>query len=71
MAAGKAKMFDTWMYESSDLVQHAARSFGDRLVMERCNVTFGEVDPSLTQVLGMLDRIFMCVSQGLIFWPSI
>lgn len=36
-AAGKAGMFDTWMLEESDLIQAAARAFGDRLIAERYN----------------------------------
>lgn len=35
MAAGKAKLFQTWMLEESDLVQDAARAFGERLVSEQ------------------------------------
>lgn len=29
MAAGKQKLFDTWMLQESDLVQAAARAFGN------------------------------------------
>ena len=35
MKAGKDGLFDTWMYDESDLVQAAARSYGERLVSER------------------------------------
>ena len=34
-AAGKEGMFTTWMMEESDLIQAAARAFGDRLIAER------------------------------------
>jgi len=34
-AAGKAGMFNTWMMEESDVIQGAARAFGDRLIAER------------------------------------
>merc|ERR1712112_631331 len=35
MAAGKAGTFNTWMLQESDLIQNAARSFGERLIAER------------------------------------
>ena len=34
-AAGKAGVFDTWMLEESDLIQSAARAYGDRLIADR------------------------------------
>ena len=34
-AAGKAGVFDTWMLEESDLIQAAARAYGDRLIGDR------------------------------------
>ena len=34
-AAGKAGVFDTWMLEESDLIQAAARAYGDRLIADR------------------------------------
>ena len=34
-AAGKEGMFNTWMMEESDVIQGAARAFGDRLIAER------------------------------------
>ena len=34
-SAGKAGMFNTWMMEESDVIQAAARAFGDRLIAER------------------------------------
>ena len=33
--AGKEGMFKTWMLEESDLIQGAARAYGERLVSER------------------------------------
>lgn len=33
--AGKEGMFETWMLQESDLVQSAARSFGERLVSDQ------------------------------------
>lgn len=37
MAAGKAGLFDTWMMQESDLVQAAARAFGERLISDQVN----------------------------------
>ena len=34
-AAGKEGMFNTWMMQESDLIQAAARAFGDRLIADR------------------------------------
>ena len=34
-AAGKQGLFDTWMLQESDVIQGAARAFGDRLIAER------------------------------------
>ena len=33
--AGKEGTFKTWMMEESDLIQAAARAYGERLVAER------------------------------------
>merc|ERR1719510_529606 len=53
--AGKAGTYDSWMFEESDLIQHAAKSFGDRLCAERFAHTLttcdAELAPVLTQVL--------------------
>lgn len=35
MKAGKEGMFDTWMLQESDLVQSAARAFGERLISDQ------------------------------------
>ena len=33
--AGKEGLYDAWMLKESDLIQAAARAFGDRLIAER------------------------------------
>ena len=38
-AAGKAGVFDTWMLEESDLIQSAARAYGDRLIADRLDAS--------------------------------
>ena len=35
LANGK-DMFTIWMYEQSDLIQDAARAYGERLILEKC-----------------------------------
>jgi len=59
MKAGKAKIFETWMLENSDLVQLAAHSFGERLVNDRVLASIGEADSSLKQVLGELHSLYV------------
>ena len=59
MKAGKNKLFDTWMYQSSDLVQHSARAYGERLVSERCSATSGNADASLNSILSQLHRLYV------------
>lgn len=58
MAAGKKGIFDAWMYECSDLVQHAARAYGERLVSERCSAAIGSADESIAPMLTQLQKLF-------------
>lgn len=57
--AGKPKMFDTWMYQSSDLVQHAARAYGERHVSEVCLSKLDTADESLKDILDKLHRLYL------------
>merc|ERR1711936_730866 len=50
-AAGKAGMFNTWMMEESDVIQGAARAFGDRLIAERFAHTLATCDSGLKPIL--------------------
>ena len=34
-AAGKAGTYESWMFEESDLIQHAGKAFGERLMADR------------------------------------
>jgi len=58
--AGKEGMFDTWMLKESDLIQAAARAFGDRLIAERFLLKIGEkdVEASLKPVLTQLFTLY-------------
>jgi acyl-CoA oxidase len=57
-AAGKKGMYDSWMYESSDLIQSAARSYGERVCSEQMLDVIAKGDSSLKKVLGQLQQLF-------------
>jgi len=58
-AAGKEGMFNTWMMEESDVIQGAARSFGDRLIAERFAHTLTVCDAGLKPILEKLFNLYM------------
>lgn len=58
-AAGKAGTFSSWMFQESDLIQHAARSFADRLVADRFALTLESCDPDLKPVLGLVFDLYL------------
>jgi len=53
--AGKDGTFNTWMLEESDLIQGAARAYGDNLIATRFATVLTECDPELKP---MLEKIF-------------
>lgn len=57
--AGRSKLFETWMYDSSDLIQHAARSYGERLVSEVCLDVTKKSDEGLHEILGKLHKLYL------------
>lgn len=57
--AGRSKLFETWMYQSSDLVQHAARAYGERLVSEVCTDVRKKSDASLNDILEKLHKLYL------------
>ena len=57
--AGKEGLFTTWMYDSSDHIQHSARAYGERLVSERFADGIAKADPSLQPVLTQLHKLYM------------
>ena len=59
MAAGKEKIFDTWMLQSSDLVQHAARAFGEKLVTDQVSEAINRSDDSLKEILTKLQHLYI------------
>merc|ERR1712200_308014 len=42
--AGKAGTYSSWMFEESDLIQHASKSFADRLIADRFIETVASCD---------------------------
>ncbi|KAJ7321467.1 hypothetical protein OS493_034820 [Desmophyllum pertusum] len=58
MKAGKAGRFDTWMYQEQDLVQAAARAYGERLISECFSKALDEADPGLQPVLKNLLHLY-------------
>lgn len=60
LSAGK-KLFDIWMKEESDLIQGLAKSFGERICVDKILLAANnETDPSLKKVLYHLTQIFSC-----------
>lgn len=57
--AGKKNLFDTWMYKSSDLVQHAARAYGERLVSDVCITNQKKADASCQDILAKLHQLYL------------
>jgi len=57
--AGRSKLFETWMFDSSDLIQHAARAYGERLVSQVCLDTKGKSDASLHDILEKLHKLYL------------
>ena len=58
MKAGRNGRFDTWMYKEQDLVQAAARSYGERFVSETFADTIKNSDPELRDILEKLHHLY-------------
>jgi len=56
-AAGKAGTYASWMLEESDLIQHAAKSFGDRLVADRMALAVAEADDDMKPILTLINTV--------------
>ena len=56
--AGKEGRFDTWMYQEQDLVQAAARAYGERLISESFGKALDKADPSLQPILKKLHHLY-------------
>ncbi|XP_068694266.1 uncharacterized protein [Montipora capricornis] len=58
MKAGKKGRFETWMYKEQDLVQAAARAYGERLISECFGNAIHEADPGLQPILKKLHHLY-------------
>jgi len=58
-AAGKAGTFSSWMFEESDLIQLASKSFGDRLVADRMAIAVQEASEDLKPILTLLNTLYL------------
>ena len=58
-AAGKAGTYDSWMFEESDLIQHAGKAFGERLIADRFAVTLETCDKSLQPILSQIFSLYL------------
>lgn len=57
--AGKEGLFNTWMYDESDLIQHAAKAFGERLVSDQFLEVSSKADANLQLVLKQLHKLYV------------
>jgi len=57
--AGKAGTYDSWMFEESDLIQHASKAFADSLIAERFVETVKTCDSSLSPVLSQVLDLYL------------
>jgi len=58
-AAGKAGTYSSWMFEESDLIQHAAKSFGDRLVADRMALAVAAADDDMKPILTLINTLYL------------
>merc|ERR1719471_2824660 len=57
--AGKAGTYESWMFEESDLIQHAAKSFADRLIADRMSLAVEEADEEMKPILNLINTLYM------------
>lgn len=58
-AAGKAGTYTSWMFEESDLIQDAAKSFGDRLVADRMALAVAAADQDMQPILTLINTLYL------------
>merc|ERR1719402_1127854 len=57
--AGKAGTYSSWMFEESDLIQHAAKSFGERLIADRMALAVSEADEDMKPILTLINTLYL------------
>lgn len=67
MKAGKEGLFDAWMYEQSDMIQAAAKAYGERLISERFAETLEKAEASVKVPLTLLYHLYLlnCIQRDL------
>jgi len=58
-AAGKAGTYSSWMFEESDLIQHAGQSFADRLIADRMSLAVAEADEEMKPILNLINTLYL------------
>ena len=58
-AAGKAGTYESWMFEESDLIQHAGKAFGERLMADRFALTLDTCDKDLQPILAKIFNLYL------------
>jgi len=63
----KVGIFETWMYEGSDLIQDAAKAYGERICSEQFAATIENADPSSKDILTKLLCLYQinCIERDL------
>ena len=56
--AGKEGMFDTWMYAESDLIQAAAKAYGERLISDQFTMAIQKADAGVQPILCQLRHLY-------------
>jgi len=57
--AGKAGTYESWMFEESDLIQHAGKAFGERLMADRFALTLETCDKDLKPILTKVFSLYL------------
>merc|ERR1739838_1079553 len=57
--AGKAGTYDSWMFEESDLIQHAGKAIGERLIADRFSLTLDTCDKDLKPILSKVYSLYL------------
>ena len=47
------------MFEESDLIQHAAKSFADSLIADRMSLAVEEADEEMKPILNLINTLYM------------
>jgi len=58
-AAGKAGTYSSWMFEESDLIQHAGQAFADRLIADRMSLAVAEADEEMKPILNLINTLYL------------